>query len=207
MGRKSRAKKERPAAGSRAAGCETIEELRARVAEVCGPLHMGGTATPEIESEFLRQIIAFHEEENERVPLEMLAESGKVYRSPSDLDDEELARELARLVDDVAFLGIYLTSTDHLSDRELYEKLVGEILLEPTSLMPGNLAYGVHVDVIGGFSEEDIEIYLRYYAGESSRAHWRERFPGEEIPPKEIPPYDRDRFLPNGERRVSSPAS
>ncbi|MGH9459446.1 MAG: hypothetical protein ACRD2J_17565 [Thermoanaerobaculia bacterium] len=198
MGRKSRAKRER----ANAARSETIEELRTRVEQVCGPAIFSGETSEEIESEFLRQIIAFHEaEEHERPPLEVLREMGKVYASASRLDDAEVARELRRLVEDLAFLGIYLTSTDHLSDRELYEKLTGEMLLEPTTIIPDDPSFRTWLDPIGGFGEEDIQVYLRYYADEERRADWKRDSPDETLPPHETLPYDRDRFLPDGEAR------
>ena len=188
MGRKAREKKER--AGARQV--EGLEELRARAEQVCGTIIGDGEAPPEVESEFLRQIIAFHEQTEDRNPLEMLREMGKEYRPSSELSDEELSRELPRLAEDLAFLGIYLESTDHLSDRDLYDKLLGEILLEPMTLMPGDPAFGAHIDLIGGFSEEDIEIYLRYYADDETREDWNRDFPEVPIPPKEKPPYPRN---------------
>ena len=51
-----------------------------------------------------------------------------------------------------------------------------------------------HVSPIGGGSDEDNEIYLRYYAGDDDRERWHREF-GDPLPPKENPPYDRDRFL------------
>ena len=53
-----------------------------------------------------------------------------------------------------------------------------------------------HIDVIGGGSEEDIEIGLRYYDTEEQRGHWAKDFPDDVIPPHEAPPFDRDRHLP-----------
>lgn len=206
MGRKSKMKKERAGESEPAAG-ETIEELRAHAERVCGPIQVEESAPPEIESEFLRHIIAFHQaEKNERSPIDALAEMGKVYKSPSEIDDADLARELARLIDDLSFLGVYLSSTDHLSDRQLYSKLLSDILLEPTTLMPEDPAYGVHIDIIGGFSLEDIQIYLRYYADDRARRDWKKDFPGEEIPPKETPPWDRDRHFPTLEARLRAAA-
>lgn len=168
MGRKSREKKERAA------------------------------AMPEGDPEFLRKLMAADDGEYDRVPLEVLAESGKVYAAAGRLDDAEIAAELRRLVEDLAALGIFLHSTDHLSDRELYEKLTGEMLLEPMMIAP-EPGWHTHLDPIGGFSEEDLQIYYRYYADDVVRNRFAEEYPGEPLPPRETPPYDRDRFLPNGE--------
>ncbi|MCA1733886.1 MAG: hypothetical protein LC732_09815 [Acidobacteria bacterium] len=90
---------------------------------------------------------------------------------------------------------LFLSSTDHLSDRELYEKLLGEILLEPVTIDPQGKTGFTFIDILGGWSNEDTEIYLRYYADEETRGDWADDY-GAPIPPKEKPPYDRDRHLP-----------
>ena len=54
----------------------------------------------------------------------------------------------------------------------------------------------MHIDVIGGGSQEDIDLYLRYYASETDREEWRREFPNHHMPPRKVPPFDRDRFLP-----------
>ena len=153
---------------------------------------------PKEDPEFMRKVIAADDGEYDRVPLEVLAESGKVYAAAARLDDAEVAAELRRLVEDLASLGIFLHSTDHLSDRELYEKLTSEMLLEPMMIAP-EPGWHTHLDPIGGCSEEDLQIYYRYYADDGFRDHFHEEFPGEPLPPRETPPYDRDRFLPDGE--------
>lgn len=43
---------------------------------------------------------------------------------------------------------------------------------------------------------EDEGIYLRYYADDVTRAEWQRDSPETPIPPKEKPPYDRDRLMP-----------
>jgi hypothetical protein len=53
-----------------------------------------------------------------------------------------------------------------------------------------------HVDVLGGCSEEDLILAMRYYADDKERARWRKQFPDFPMPPRESPPYDRDRRLP-----------
>ena len=50
--------------------------------------------------------------------------------------------------------------------------------------------------MVGSGSEEDMELYHRYYADDEARAAWARSFPDDVIPPKEKPPYDRDRLLP-----------
>src|SRR5438552_225451 len=56
-----------------------------------------------------------------------------------------------------------------------------------------------HLDVLGGCSEEDLVLQMRYYADESYRAWWDAEFPDFPMPPREKPPFDRDRQLPQPE--------
>jgi hypothetical protein len=39
---------------------------------------------------------------------------------------------------------------------------------------------------------------MHYYADEEERARWAADFPDFPMPPKEKPPFDRDRHLPKG---------
>jgi hypothetical protein len=50
-----------------------------------------------------------------------------------------------------------------------------------------------HIDVVG---YDEPEVYLKYYADEKTRESWRTDFPGDPIPAREDPPYDRDSRLP-----------
>jgi len=47
-------------------------------------------------------------------------------------------------------------------------------------------------------SDEDNEMYLRYYASDEEREEWRRQF-NEPLPPKMRSAFDRDRFLPGGD--------
>jgi hypothetical protein len=133
------------------------------------------------------------EEEGER-PIDVLRAKGITIPDGSTLYDESLRAKLWEVINAMASIGMYLDSTDHLSDRELYRHLVTDALCEETILPVGSDS-GWHHSPIGGGSEEDNEIYLRYYADDDMRQHWLSSF-GEPIPPKENPPWDRDRFLP-----------
>jgi len=53
-----------------------------------------------------------------------------------------------------------------------------------------------HMSPLGGCSEEDTQLYLKYYADEEWRCDWQKQYPEETLPDHEDPPYDRDRFLP-----------
>jgi hypothetical protein len=52
------------------------------------------------------------------------------------------------------------------------------------------------IDLVSSGSDEDNELYLKYYADEQTREQWTEDFPDMEIPERVQPPYDRDRLLP-----------
>ncbi len=134
------------------------------------------------------------EEEGER-PIDVLRTKGITAPDGATLDDESLRVKLWEIVNAMASIGMYLDSTDHMSDRELYRFLVTDALCEETILPAAGSDGGWHISPIGGCSEEDNDIYLRYYADEDMRQHWQSSF-GEPIPPKEKPPWDRDRFLP-----------
>ena len=56
-----------------------------------------------------------------------------------------------------------------------------------------------HLDVLGGCSEEDIILQMRYYAGERERTDFGAEFPDFPMPVREKAPFDRDRHLPKPE--------
>jgi len=70
-------------------------------------------------------------------------------------------------------------------------------LREPMVIMPDNPDFAYHIDLVGSGSEEDI-VYLKYYADEEARRRWAADWPSERLPDHELPPFDRDRHLPQG---------
>jgi hypothetical protein len=162
------------------------EELRARGAE----FDTGDLDDEAIES-FLQHVLQF--ESAEHKPLrELLADSGFVpVINPAD---DDVATELHRFIEQLAFIGVLLENTDHLSDRELYTFLTDpEHLDTPTPVLPGT---AMHIDVLGGCSDDDDMLFLKYYASDEDRERWKDEFPDEELPPREPRPYDRDSVLP-----------
>lgn len=129
-------------------------------------------------------------------PADLLADRGFHLKDSAALSDHELPGELMRLIDALAGIGVCLDSTDHLSDRELYDHLEKNLLYEADFLMPGEEGFMVVHDVIGSFGAEEIRIYLKYYADDETRADHARDYPDDPPPPKEKPPYDRDRLLP-----------
>ena len=127
------------------------------------------------------------------IPLERLRASGmEIPDDDAELDDGRLHATLRQMLDALLDLGMAIENTDHLSDRECYRWLVGDALREETLFSEGGGCW--HVSPIGGGSEEDNEIYLRYYADEKDREQWARDF-GVALPPHEKLPYDRDRLL------------
>ena len=138
------------------------------------------------------------EDEGEK-PIDALGARGIEIPDDAALDDGVLHAKLWEIFEGMADLGIFIDSTDHLSDRELYRFLVNDALAQPEFFGEPN---GIcQISPIGGGSEEDNEIYLRYYADDETREMWRRDFEME-LPPKEKPPYDRERLLPNGELQL-----
>ena len=140
------------------------------------------------------------EEEGER-PLELFRARGMMIPEESSLDDGALHEKLWELIGEMATLGLFLDSTDHLSDRELYRYLITDALVEET-ILPASSASSWHISPIGGGSEEDNEIYIRYYADDETRDSWQRE--GDVLPPKETLPFDRDRLLPDARSRYDS---
>jgi hypothetical protein len=134
------------------------------------------------------------EEEGER-PIDVLRNDGVSIPDDSDLDDAALHAKLWEILNAMAAAGVFVESTDHLSDRELYRYLVEDALQEETILPTPGSGGGWHLSPIGGGSEEDNGIYLRYYADDETRASWENDFHAT-LPAKEKPPFDRDRLLP-----------
>jgi len=159
-------------------------------------VYCGSFEDPKQEESFLEHIL-FMEGVGAQ-PLFDLLEKGGVRLPPAgDMNDFQLHDKLWEIINGMALLGCYLSSTDHLSDRQLYAALWDEILREPVSVLPHNPRAACHIDILGGCSSEDLQIRLKYYADEDERLSWANEFPDEAIPPHEELPYDRDRHLPS----------
>ena len=173
---------------------EMKEEVLRRVEDPeC--FYLDDSLSPEMQEKILEQIL-FMEECDERPMFEYLEKGGISLTRPQDLGDTQLHSKLWEVIDAMALAGHFLSSTDHLSDRDLYELLWSDILRQPASISPDPSATFCHIDILGGCSDEDMKIRLKYYADDDERECWESDFPDDEIPPKEPLPYDRDRHLP-----------
>lgn len=178
---------------------QRIERLKERVSELTGGRMEVEDADlePDLLEQYLEHVVMI-EEAGWSVPADLLKEGGLELTPPDELDDEALSRKLREVVHAMALRNMYVASTDHLSDRELYTELVEEHLAEEAFMGPAKPVRGFNyiIDLVGSGSEEDMILYHKYYADDRARRSWLEDFPDDDMPAKEKPPYDRDRFLP-----------
>ena len=148
----------------------------------------------EFEDEFLKRMDAL-ENGPFTTNFDQLIVAGVQLPEPETVDDAQMHATLWTVIYALAEVGVFIEHTDHLSDRELYSHLWHHTLREEVPDIDDD--EGVwHVDVLGGWSEKDMQAFLRYYADDEQRQAWRTDFSGEDLPPREDPPYDRDRHLP-----------
>jgi hypothetical protein len=181
---------------------ERIEALKRRAEELCGgQMEVGSLddypseAPAEVEEAFWKHVVDY-EEAPWTTHFQQLENAGVSLPPPESLKDEEVTAKLWELIQKLALLHVFIEQTDHLSDRELYAHLCTHSLREETKALPlaANSAY--HIQLLGGCSEEDMLLYLKYYADEDFRRQWQKDWPNDPIPKHEDPPYDRDRMLP-----------
>ena len=174
---------------------ERIAKLRAEIEKLGGSTTTLESMPADMEEEFLRNVLEY--ESAEPITLfRLLENAGVQIPPPTDLDDLALSTKLTEITERLGTLGSYLLHTNHLSDRALYEYLYNEGLREEAVLFPENPSYAYMIDLTGSGSEEDNQIYLKYYADEEHRKQWALDWPDDPMPDHEDPPYDRDRTLP-----------
>jgi hypothetical protein len=76
-----------------------------------------------------------------------LSEIGIEVPPPEALSDEDIALALKMLIDGLALLGIYLSGTDHLGDRDLYTQLSTKVIEEATRDVPPNQDMSEFIDM------------------------------------------------------------
>lgn len=174
---------------------ERIARLRDEVEKLGGNTMQLESMPADMEEEFLRHVLEY--EHAEPISLfQLLENSGLEIVPPDQLEEEMVHVALKQVIDRMASMGAYLMHTDHLSDRGLYEYLYHDGLREEAVLFPENPSYAYMIDLVGSGSEEDNQIFLKFYADEKSREQWAIDWPDDLVPEREEPPFDRDRFLP-----------
>jgi hypothetical protein len=174
---------------------ELIERLKAQAASAAGGrmvAYESDRLPPDVQEQFWRNVVDFETADCTDLTKELNA-IGVDLPEPDDLDDVALHQALWNVIDALARLRVFLDWTNHLSDRELYTKLVRELLPEEMPALDVDESSAWHIDVLG---YDKPELYLKYYADEETRESWRTDFPDDPIPAREEPPYDRDSHLP-----------
>ena len=157
--------------------------------------------SPEVEEAFWEHVVSFEKraqgkaETPSRSVAEELIQSAIDLPPHEQLDDRQLKEKLWEVIQALADRQYFLYSTNHLSDRELYQRLWLEELREDYVPMEDPQS-AILIDFISSGSEEDIHDYLKYYADPLARQGWKREFPEFDMPEHEDPPHDRDRFLP-----------
>jgi hypothetical protein len=185
---------------------ELIERLKAQAAAAVDGrmvVHESEGMDASVREQFWRHVVEFETAGTTDLIKELKA-VGVEVPDPDGLDDEALHTALWVTIEALGRMHVYLDQTDHLSDRELYTLLWGELLPEEMPALSQDGGSAWHVDILGGCSEEDIALYLTHYADETHRQHWRSSFPDYVLPDHADPPYDRDRHLPPYEERSTS---
>jgi hypothetical protein len=138
------------------------------------------------------------EPENWTPPADQLARKNIPLLPPAEITDETLAPILWELLHNLSLQGFYVLHTDHFSDRELYAELWERGLRDPCHLTGRNPRGGWFHDFLGSWGDEQMQLWLRYYATDDERAEHAKEYPKDNIPPKEKPISNRDWRLPTG---------
>lgn len=152
-----------------------VDELDADIMRD-GPAAGGLALVPEEKRrEILRAILTYsHPLDDENpVGIDLLEELRRRISMPDPLtmDDETLSAHLGKAIEVLAQFHFQLQPTNHLSDRELYQRLLDDLLLEPLAIRPGDKSCVVFHDVCS--SLVDSENFLRYFADEVDLELWR----------------------------------
>ncbi|HEY2117136.1 MAG TPA: hypothetical protein VGJ51_18700 [Candidatus Angelobacter sp.] len=181
---------------------ERIEALKRRAEELSGGQMKAdmlddypSELPEEVEEGFWKHVVDY-EEAPWTTNFQQLENAGVSLPAPDSLKDEELTTKLGEIIQKLALLRVFISQTDHLSDRELYTHLWTNSLREETKAMAMVAGSAWHIELLGSYSEEDMQLYLKYYADEDWRRQWHKDWPDDPIPAHEDPPYDRDRLLP-----------
>lgn len=173
-----------------------LDFLRKRLQEMGEEgFHHSTEIDPELELAFLEQIYAIEAEPCVTYAHQLIGK-GIELPAPENLDGEALHHKLWEVINGLASLRVFIEHTGHLEDRELYQKLWSDSLNEFTWDMSHCCNGAMHLDLLGGGSEEDTITWLSFYADKEQREEWKTQFPGEPLPQCKNLRCDRDKKLP-----------
>jgi len=117
-----------------------IAKLKQKVDEIAGretAKFESEDVNPDLSEEFWQQIVEY-----ETAPMttefQLLEDAGVILPPPEEMDDETLSKKLWALIGRLAKMRTFVESTNHLSDRELYERLWRDTLREERpNIQPG----------------------------------------------------------------------
>ena len=138
------------------------------------------------------------EPENWMPPGQQLAQRNIPLLPPAEITADTLTSILWELLHNLSLQGFYVSHTDHLSDHELYAELWERGLRDPAYLPGRNPRGGWFHDFLGSWCEDEMQLWLRYYASDEERTKHANQWPNDQIPAKEKPPFNRDWRLPKG---------
>jgi hypothetical protein len=178
---------------------DRVEGLKRQAEQAAGG-HMtsweSDMLAPDEREQFWRRVVEY-EAAPETTNYQQLLEAGLDLPEPEALDDEQLSSKLWEVMDALERIRVFISQTNHLSDRELYALLWRDVLREEVPMGPDDDNAIWHVNLLSTGSEANTYLYLKHYADENGRRHWLKHFPDYDMPAHEDPPYDRDRHLPS----------
>jgi hypothetical protein len=148
--------------------------------------------------EYLERLDAYLNGTTSMTCMGELQKRGFTPPAPDEVSDADMNTALTNVIWALYDLHVEIDDADHLSDRELYTALY-EYLGEDTMVFPDIPNATTHWSPIGSCTDEDMQVYLRYYADDQRRLEWAKEYPEDPMPSSELPPHFRS-WMP--QRRV-----
>jgi hypothetical protein len=129
---------------------------------------------------------------------EVMRRAGILLPDAEDLDDVQVTANLWLIIEWLAMRQTFVSQTDHLSDRQLYEAFVERVLIEEIPDVPPVASEVGIIQMTADGSKDGTATWLTFYATDDERREWHDDT-GQHIPIKQATPFDRDRILPHDE--------